>query len=293
MDSDRTVRVAIVGDVHGAWDEEDVEYFDDSDYDLILFVGDIGSYRHKATLEVAERIALLRKRAVLIPGNHDAVLAAQLVAEVVGSRVAQSALGFLGRSLQGEFAHALGRVEIAGYSIHRLATHGLTVIAARPHSMGGPTMAFAPLLRHRFGITDEEHSRQKLRELIDATVDKRILFLAHNGPLGLGASKSDIWGCDFRDEEGDFGDDDLRHAIEYAVKRNKRVLAVAAGHMHHRVKGGGVRVKQVCRDGILYVNAARVPRVFKQGGKRYRHHVRLLLFAEDAQAEEVLVPARD
>lgn len=293
MTDQRTVRVAVIGDVHGAWDEEDVEYFDDSDYDVVLFVGDIGSYRHKQTLAVARRIARLRKRAILIPGNHDAVLAAQLVAEVVQSKLATSALGFFGTRLQGELARALGSVEIAGYSVHELASHELSVIAARPHSMGGPGVAFGPLLKRRFGITDLDSSCRRLEELVEGCRYERVLFLAHNGPTGFGGAPTDIWGCDFKEGGGDFGDADLEHAIAHARRRGKRVLAVVAGHMHHRVKGGGTRTWQVTDAGTLYLNAARVPRVLKQSGKRVRHHVRLLVFGDDAQAEEVLVPERE
>ena len=115
-----------------------------------------------------------------------------------------------------------------------------------------------------------------------------MIFLAHNGPTGLGTSRSDLWGCDFRREEGDFGDEDLALAITYARELGKRVLAVVAGHMHHRLRGGGKRRWYERKDGILYVNAARVPRIFEELGHAYHHHVDLTIDGDEVEAIEVL-----
>jgi hypothetical protein len=40
----------------------------------------------------------------------------------------------------------------------------------------------------------------------------------------------------------------------------------------------------------LYVNAARVPRIFREHRKKMHHHVRLTVLSDHATAEEVLVP---
>ena len=117
------------------------------------------------------------------------------------------------------------------------------------------------------------------------------LFLAHNGPSGLGSGRADIWGCDFKKDEGDFGDEDLRLAVDHAQSSGKRVLAVLAGHMHHAIKGGGERRWQIERDGVLYVNAARVPRIFEHEGRHVRHHIAITLSEQGARAEPVLVDA--
>jgi uncharacterized protein (TIGR04168 family) len=93
-----------------------------------------------------------------------------------------------------------------------------------------------------------------------------VLFLAHNGPSGLGGQAQDLWGRDFDPDGGDWGDADLRGAIEHARGRGLRVLAVLAGHMHWALRGrpGVQRRWQLQERGTLYVNAARVPRVFTQ-----------------------------
>ena len=70
------------------------------------------------------------------------------------------------------------------------------------------------------------------------------------------------------------------------IFEHKRVLAVVAGHMHHRLKGGGERKWLVESDGVLYVNAARVPRIEKSG---QRYHVCLETDGERARAELVAV----
>ena len=66
------------------------------------------------------------------------------------------------------------------------------------------------------------------------------------------------------------------------------MLAVVAGHMHHRLKGGGERRWLVERAGVLYVNAARVPRI---DGDGRRYHVRLETDGETARAELIAVTA--
>jgi hypothetical protein len=59
--------------------------------------------------------------------------------------------------------------------------------------------------------------------------------------------------------------------------------------MHHHVKGGGSRPMAVERDGVTYVNAARVPRIFERDGRTLRHHVCLEIDGDRASATEVLL----
>ncbi|MCA9591962.1 MAG: metallophosphoesterase family protein [Myxococcales bacterium] len=284
----KSVRLAVVGDVHLRWNDADVEYFDDSDYDAVIFVGDIGSYRHKHTLEVARSISRLRKPALFVPGNHDGVVAPQLLAEVLRNDVAVWLMSPLQPHLFEQLSGALGDVTAAGYSHHRVGD--VTLIVGRPHSMGGSYIAYAPLIERRYGIRSMEESAARLKALVDQTGDERIVFVAHNGPTGLGQHRTDIWGCDFKPGAGDFGDADLEQAVAYAIEKGKTVLAVIAGHMHHRLKGGGEREWRKNRDGVLYVNAARVPRIFRRERKKLHHHVRVTVLSDHATAEEVLVP---
>jgi uncharacterized protein (TIGR04168 family) len=202
----------------------------------------------------------------VMPGNHDATHPLQILAHVAGRPA-------LGDPLRGVQAHrlealqeALGSCVVAAYSRHRVGE--LTVVAARPHSMGGPDLAFPAMLQTHWGVNSLEASAARLFELIDGVDTEDVVFLAHNGPTGLGEAATDIWGCDFRRGEGDWGDSDLAMAVHYAKQRGLRVRAVCAGHMHRRVRGGQ-RVATVVREGVAYVNAAEVPRV--RAG--LRHHV--------------------
>jgi uncharacterized protein (TIGR04168 family) len=101
-----------------------------------------------------------------------------------------------------------------------------------------------------------------------------------------------MWGCDFKPGGGDWGDPDLEHAIEHALDRGKRVLAVVAGHMHLRTKQGAERDWITERRGIHYVNAARVPRILAVQDDIQRHHVALTVRTDGMTIEEVLRPHR-
>lgn len=285
-------RVALIGDVHLQWGQHDVDYFNASDYDLVLFVGDLAGYSHKGGLDVCRSISKLEIPALVMPGNHDAAHASQLVAEIASSKALVQLTSSGQERRVEEMAEALGVVPLVGYSNHSFSSHGVpfTVVAARPHSMGGGSLSFAPYLRRRFGIRSLDESGQRLRELVEASPHERVLFLAHNGPTGLGPKRHHIWGCDFKKAEGDFGDPDLREAINHAKGAGKTVVGVVAGHMHHHLRGGGLRDWYVIRDGVPFVNCARVPRVFtNDDGDKLRHHVRLVLGEEGLSVEEVLV----
>ena len=69
-----------------------------------------------------------------------------------------------------------------------------------------------------------------------------------------------------------------------------RVLAVIAGHMHLRTRQGDERPWKLESDGTLYVNAARVPRIFSGEDDVYRHHVSVTIDEESLQVEEILTP---
>ena len=287
----RGLKIAVVGDVHGYWSDEDTEWFNRSDYDWIFFVGDIGVYRHKETLRVARSIARLRRPVVLIPGNHDGPSAGQLASTALGQGRLSDWLGSgMGRRVD-ELTDAFGSVQFSGYERITLGFE-MDLIVARPHSMGGADLHFQRHLRERFGVDSMEDSSRRLKELIDESDARSLLFLAHNGPTGLGGGRADIWGCDFRKEEGDFGDPDLAEAITHARDCGKRVLAVVAGHMHRRLRGGGRRTWHERREGTLYVNAAEVPRVRQPASlagpeEAQRHHVELVLLdSEEVSARD-------
>ena len=286
------VRIAVVGDVHLAFDERDVEALDGAGYDLVAFVGDLAGYRRDGTT-VARCIARLKTPALVIPGNHDAANLAHLGAETFERPRLAWLLGRGQTRRCRKLSEALAPVPLAGYSRHevRSGTLALGLVAGRPHSQGGSFFAFARHLHADHGVKSFEGSAKLLSELVEQSPEERLVFLAHNGPTGLGNRRHDIWGCDFRREEGDWGDRDLEAAIAHARGLGKRVLAVIAGHMHHRLKGGGERRWQLEREGTLYVNAARVPRIERRGAAELRYHVRVETDGERATAELVSVPA--
>lgn len=255
----------------------------------MLVVGDLAGLRFAPTLRIAAAIG--RARAIAIAGNHDGPNPAQLLAEVAGQ---PGVADRFTRSLitrYDAFAAAVtgGGAVLGGYDCHNVGPPDdrVSVVVGRPLSLGGPRLTFAGFLAARFGIASMQQSAQRLCDAVDAAEAERIVFLAHNGPTGLGASRSDIWGCDFRAAEGDWGDPDLEVAVRHAQRSGRRVLAVVAGHMHRALRGGGERIARVERDGVVYVNAAQVPRITRSG----RHHVRLEIDGDAVQATDVWVPA--
>lgn len=285
------IRLAVVGDVHLAFGPKDVEALNASRYDHVLFVGDLGGYSFRGTLKVARYVAALTRPTLVLPGNHDAMTAQQMFAELVGHEPTIRLLSGGEEARIAELQKALGRAELTGYRVHPL-DEDVSLIAGRPHSFGGPRLSFAPYLERAFGVRSLDASGAKLRDLVDAAPTRRLVLFAHNGPTGLGAARDDLWGADFKRGGGDFGDPDLEGAIEHARASGKEVLAVVAGHMHRSLRGGGPPRRWKHRDerGTLFVNAARVPRVFEDGGQKVRHHVAVTIDEGRAEAEDVLWP---
>lgn len=288
--------LGVIGDVHLFWDDEDTRFFNESGYDLLLFVGDLAGYDQRRGLRVARSMSGLQPPALCIPGNHDGLHAFQLGSEVLPRAGRVRRLFCAGQGSRcDKLNRALGPVQMVGYSRHRfeLAGLGLNIVVGRPHSIGGKRMACQRYLENRFGVHSVEASAARMASLIDACDEAPILFLAHNGPSGLGDRASSIWGCDFRKQEEDWGDQDLAQAIAYATKKGRKVLGAVAGHMHRRTKSGKRRPGQVRDNGILYVNAAEVPRHRRptngeDSGTR-RHHVRISVTPSNMEAEDVWV----
>jgi len=277
------MRLAVIGDIHGFWDDRDTEYFNDSDYDGVLLVGDLPPLTNG--IKVAKSIAGLTKPAWLIPGNHDGVTTLQLLAELKGwPRMRRWTSAGMERRVR-RLDEALGPVRLSGYECLQLSD-GLGLITARPHAMGPDKFYYGSYLQRRFGVASFEDSAARLRALVDqAPTD--LIFMAHNGPSGLGQAADAPWGCDFSDAFGDFGDPDLRNAIDYARDSGRRVHAVVAGHMHHRSKAGNERRTSAYEIGTLFVNAACVPRQRRNG--QWRHHVALKVQADTVEAQTVIV----
>jgi uncharacterized protein (TIGR04168 family) len=288
----RAATIGVVGDVHLYWDDEDVAFFNSAGYDLLLFVGDLAAYTQVRGHRVARSLRKIRVPAMCIPGNHDGLHALQLGAEIAprAHRLRNAFCEGQARRCR-SLDKALGDVELVAYSQHRLAPAGvpLNVVVGRPHSIGGRRLACLRYLDEAYGVDSMEASIERMKVLIDACDDAPILFLAHNGPSGLGDRADSIWGCDFRKKEEDWGDQDLEEAVRYANGSGRKVLAAVAGHMHRRTKSGKSRPAQVEKDGVLYVNAAEVPRHRQINGQKKRHHVRLTVSSGGVTAKDLWI----
>lgn len=286
-------KVAVIGDLHGSWDDWDVAFFNESDYDLLLFTGDLGSGTGAAGVGVARSIARLAKRALVIPGNNDVKFQPEIAAEFAHQRGLIELLAAGARERSRELSHASGRVELCGYSLHPVTfgDRALTIVAGRPNAMGGGELAFVDHLERNHRVSTMDASAERLASLLARAATEEVIVLSHNGPHGLGSAPTDIWGCDFREGCGDWGDPDLEVALDAAAAAGKRVLAVIAGHMHLRTRAGEDRVSRLERNDTLFVNVARVPRIFSGGDGVLRSHVCLEIGDSGVSAVEVHVPS--
>jgi uncharacterized protein (TIGR04168 family) len=284
-------RIAVVGDMHSVWDARDVDYFNTSQYELLLVVGDLGGSRARDGLRVASSLARLTRFALVMPGNNDVDEYAQIAAEFTYRRGRADLLEDLEEPTPDAAEHDQ-RARMCGYSMHPVSIAGfdLTVIAGRPFSMGGAELSFPEQLERNFGVRSMAESAQRLRDLVERAPTEQLIFFAHNGPTGLGAERHAVWGRDFDPAAGDWGDPDLREAISHAITQKRKPLAVIAGHMHSPLRGGGDRQWQKNHEGTLYINPARVPRAFETKHGPVRHHIALDLSPTGAQATEVLIP---
>lgn len=280
------MKLAIIGDMHMQFDEEDVRFFNDSEYDAILMVGDLASKNPDSMFRLLPLLNQLTKPSYLIPGNHDTTGVRQLLGELMHN---ETLINFGAASQETRMAKLRAELKaplLCGYSTHDLGD--IRLVCARPFSMGDAHAAktdkpldlpvnFRPFLKKEYGIETLGESAAKIKSLIDA-VNPPYIIMAHHGPFGLGAKATDMFGADFLPEETDFGDHDLSEAIAYARTIGKAPLAVIAGHMHYPTKHGK-KPKQwhLLKDDILYVNAARWPRIFKHEGKTMHHHVQLIV----------------
>ncbi len=272
-------RIAILGDLHGRWNAFDNDYFDHSDYDLLIFVGDLGSGTRKNGLQIIRQLSKLRVPALVLPGNNDAEHLAYLQAELALQAGKLDLLRLAGLSRR-------KGASPCGYSRHLLTTRSgnVTLIAGRPCAMGGSEFSFGEQVARGYGVNDLEASTQRLKALVDESETDDLIFVAHNGPTGLGEEPEDLWGRDFsfpdpvRNDAApkDWGDRDLQVAVDYARGRGKRVLAVIAGHMH-RSPMIQSRPLLCLRDETLYLNAAVVPRIRSGGAGELHHHIELCL----------------
>ncbi|XP_068344891.1 uncharacterized protein [Pyrus communis] len=231
-----SARIAVVGDVHDQWNlEEDRKALQLLQPDLVLFTGDFG----EENVELVKSVADLDLAKAIILGNHDAWHTTQ-------------------------FSRNLGE-EHVGYRRLDYPAVKLSVVGGRPFSCGGNEFFRQKLLSARYGVQDMEGSAKRICEAtLGAPEDHLIIFLAHNGPTGLGSNVDDICGKDWVFGAGDHGDPDLAQALSL-LKETATICAplVVFGHMHKELAhGNGLRKMIVVGDdNTIYLNGAIVPRV--------------------------------
>jgi hypothetical protein len=263
------MKFALIGDIHGFWDEKDVQFFNESDNDALFFTGDLGRIRATGSLLPNFNFGTLTKRSFLIPGNWDGTSILGILGEITNLSALKylGSIGYLNRMKA--LSNVIRPIPAMGYSTAVLSEeHSLALIVGRPHAMGNG-FSFQRNLSQSYLVNTMEESASKLKKLIDSIKQENLFFLSHNGPSGLGSERTSIYGSDFLKDGGDNGDDDLAEAIRYAKEIGKKVPAVLSGHMHHTIPALKKNRETVhYTNGTFYVNGAMVPRI---KGKRHFH----------------------
>jgi uncharacterized protein (TIGR04168 family) len=259
----KMLKIAVVGDVHDQWEDEDAAALKALEVDLVLFVGDFGN----ESVDVVKRVASLDIPKAVVMGNHDAWYSAtewgrkKCPYDRTKEDWVQQQLDILGET------HV-------GYSKLDFPDFDLTVVGGRPFTWGGPEWKFADLCRERYGVQDQEESAMKIFEAVKSATQKTIIFLSHNGPSGLGDRPEDPCGKDWHPIGGDYGDPDFAEAISRSLTANKNISLVTFGHMHHTLRHTKKEIrKRLFRspEGTIYLNAATVPRIVIKDGEKLRN----------------------
>lgn len=264
------ITIAIVGDVHDLWELADHLALQHLGVDLVLFVGDFGN----EAVDVVQKIAALNIPKAVILGNHDA----WYTASSWGRQKAPYDRSLEDRVQQQQ--DLLGETHV-GFARLDFSLFNLSVVGSRPFSWGGSTWRNSQFYRDRYDVKSFEESTQRIVDSAVNAAHKTLIFIAHNGPLGLGSSTESICGRDWKIEGGDYGDPDLTEAIVQVRNLGKSIPLVTFGHMHHELKNPRGKRRNVVEvhEQTVYLNAACVPRIVKssQGKKRSFSLVKLNL----------------
>ena len=257
------VKIAVIGDVHDQWEAADGEALRSLGVDLALFVGDFGN----ESVEVVQAIASLDIPKAVILGNHDAwYTATEWGRQRCPYDRAQE-------DWVQDQLDLLGEIHV-GYSKVDFPQFNLTVVGGRPFSWGGEIWRNADFYRERYGVADFAESTERIMAAVNNAAYNTIIFLGHNGPVGLGDRPEDPCGKDWEPLGGDFGDSDLANAIAQTKNLGKSIPLVTFGHMHHHL-----RHRKDClrtsistnNDGTVYLNSASVPRIIHKGSHTERN----------------------
>ncbi|KAL6770274.1 hypothetical protein ACKKBG_A34310 [Auxenochlorella protothecoides x Auxenochlorella symbiontica] len=227
------IKLVLVGDVHGDWDEDSATAARHLEPDAVLFLGDFGN----------EDVALVRSLAALdlpkafILGNHDAMFSLSgRGKEYYVKRILQkSTLGpFCSDPGSGASPNvalqleALGSMHL-GYASATMADGRLSVVGARPFSQGGAMDDHVTdFYQRHYDVDSMSMSAQRIVETAErqheAAPHLPLVLIAHNGPSGLGGRPEDPCGVDWRPGGGDHGDADLEVGIPVLRRHPKTVL---------------------------------------------------------------------
>lgn len=259
---EQQIKIAVVGDIHDQWEEDDAIALQELGVDLVLFVGDFGN----ESVEVVRAIASLDIPKAAVFGNHDA----WYTASDWGRK--KSPYDHKKEDWVQQQIDLLGETHV-GYGKLDFPKLDLTVVGGRPFSWGGEVWKNAEFYRERLGVTSFEESTAKIVAAANSAASERIIFLGHNGPLGLGARPEDPCGKDWQPLGGDFGDPDLAAAIAHTRASGKTIPLVTFGHMHHKLRHTNkqLRTTVYTSEGTVYLNAASVPRITQNGSDHHRN----------------------
>jgi uncharacterized protein (TIGR04168 family) len=260
---ENSVKIAVVGDIHDLWEEEDAIALKELGVDLVLFVGDFGN----ESVEVVRMISSIDIPKAAIMGNHDAWYTAsdwgrkRCPYNREKEDWVQQQLDLLGE------AHV-------GYGKLDFPEFNLSVVGSRPFSWGGEVWKNDQFYRERYGVTSFEESIERIVAAVKSTAYETIIFMGHSGPVGLGDRPEDPCGKDWQPIGGDYGDPDFAQAIAQSQSLGKKVPLVTFGHMHHTMRHTKQRLRKAIATnplGTVYLNSASVPRIIQTDANRLRN----------------------
>jgi uncharacterized protein (TIGR04168 family) len=273
--------VAIAGDIHDQWDDQDDQAILNLGADLALFVGDFGN----EAIAIVEQIAALPIPKAIALGNHDAWYTA-----TPWGQKQQPANLRPGERVQAQL-ETLKETHV-GYTHLDFDFLGMSVVGGRPMSWGGP-WKMKEFYSRWFDVHSLEESGQRIIAALDRACHQPIIFLSHNGPTGLGEAAEDPCGRDWKPLGGDHGDPELAMAIQAAYERDRPVPLVVFGHMHHELRHRRDRLRtRLCQGDAqgnyqrtFFLNVAQVPRWKIINGETCRHFA--LVQFQDQQVVDI------
>lgn len=260
---DQPIKIAVVGDIHDQWEVEDDMALHYLDVDLVLFVGDFGN----ESVEVVRAIAALDIPKAAVFGNHDA----WYTATDWGRK--KSPYDHKKEDWVQQQLDLLAETHV-GYGKLDFPALNLTVVGSRPFSWGGSVWKYPDFYKERFEVTSFAESTARIVAAANSAAYETVIFLGHNGPVGLGECPEDPCGKDWQPLGGDFGDPDLQEAIAQTRASDKTIPLVAFGHMHHKLRHTHEQMRAAIyasTEGTIYLNAASVPRIVQVGSERRRN----------------------